>query len=107
MEVIHCRSFDTIYEALERAGWKKLRSAMHFFNMRNDVDRNEIALEKEMKSVEFDLALQTDGETFAVMKLPELIAMFEEFFLRASVLKTNPHIRSFWDRSMNSLSEKC
>ena len=51
-----------------------------------------------MKAVEFDLALQTDGETYAVMKLPELIAMFEEFFLRASVLRTNPHIRSFWDR---------
>lgn len=51
-----------------------------------------------MKAVEFDLALQSDGETLAVMKLPDLIAMFEEFFLRASVLKTNPHIRSFWDR---------
>ena len=24
--------------------------------------------------------------------------MFEEFFLRASVLKTNPHIRNFLDK---------
>jgi len=55
-------------------------------------------LEKEMKAVEFELQLQSDGETIIVMKLPDLIGMFEEFFLRASVLKTNPHIRSFWER---------
>lgn len=50
-----------------------------------------------MEAVEFDLALQSDGETLAVMKLPDLIAMFEEFFLRASVLRTNPHIKNFFD----------
>lgn len=55
-------------------------------------------LDKEMKAVEFDLSLQTDGETYAVMKLPDLISMFEEFFLRASVLKTNPHIANFFDK---------
>jgi hypothetical protein len=32
------------------------------------------------------------------MKLPDLIAMFEEFFLRASVLKTNPHIKNFFEK---------
>ena len=31
-------------------------------------------------------------------KLPELISMFEEFSLRVSVLKTNPHIRNFYDK---------
>jgi dynein heavy chain len=30
--------------------------------------------------------------------LPELIAQFEDYFLRISVLKTNPHIKSFVDK---------
>ena len=55
-------------------------------------------LDKEMRAVEFDFQLQTDGETIVITRLPDLITMFEEFFLRASVLKTNPHIRSFFER---------
>lgn len=55
-------------------------------------------LDKEMRAVEFEFQLQTDGETIVITRLPDLITMFEEFFLRASVLKTNPHIRSFFDR---------
>ena len=55
-------------------------------------------LDKEMRAVEVEFQLQADGETIVITRLPDLITMFEEFFLRASVLKTNPHIRSFFDR---------
>jgi dynein heavy chain len=33
-----------------------------------------------------------------VQKLPDLIAIFEELFLRVSVLKTNPFIRNFFEK---------
>lgn len=36
-----------------------------------------------------------------VTRLPELIIMFEEFFLRASVLKTNPNIRNFFEKLLD------
>lgn len=36
-----------------------------------------------------------------VTRLPELIIMFEEFFLRASVLKTNLYIRSFFEKLLD------
>lgn len=61
------------------------------------------ALEKEMKAVEFEFQVQvspsgdaTDPDVervVVVTRLPELIIMFEEFLLRASVLKTNQYIR--------------
>ena len=54
-------------------------------------------LDKEMKAVEFEFSVQSDGETVVVTRLPDLISMFEEFFLRVSVLKTNPHIRNFYE----------
>ena len=31
-------------------------------------------------------------------RLPELISLFEEYHLRAGVLKTNPHIRNFLEK---------
>ena len=50
-----------------------------------------------MRAVEFEFQIQSDGETVIITRLPDLISMFEEFVLRVSVLKTNPHITSFLD----------
>jgi len=33
-----------------------------------------------------------------ITNLPELISLFEEFFLRISVLKTNPNIKNFFEK---------
>ena len=51
-----------------------------------------------MRSVEFEFLIQSDGETVTITRLPDLISMFEEFFLRVSVLKTNPHIKNFYEK---------
>ena len=48
-----------------------------------------------MKAVEFTFAPLADSSTVSVAALPELIAIFEELQLKASVLRTNPHIRDF------------
>ena len=42
-----------------------------------------------------------ETEVIVVTRLPELVIMFEEFFLRASVLKTNPHIRNFYEKLLD------
>jgi len=55
-------------------------------------------LEQEVGAAEFEFQVQADGETLAVSRLPELTALFEEFYLRAGVLKTNPHIRNFLEK---------
>ena len=55
-------------------------------------------LDKEMRAVEFTFQVQADGETVVVLRLPDIIGMFEEFYLRASVLKTNPHIKNFFEK---------
>jgi hypothetical protein len=38
-------------------------------------------IDKEMIAVEFEFQLQFDSETIVIIKLPEVILMFEEFFL--------------------------
>ena len=68
-------------------------------------------LDKEMRAVEFEFQVQAppSGEgvdpdlerIVVVTRLPELIIMFEEFFLRASVLKTNPHIKNFYEKLLD------
>jgi dynein heavy chain len=55
-------------------------------------------LEEEMKSAEFEFEYTQDGATTIIAKLGDVIAMFEEFYLRVSVLKTNPNIRNFVDK---------
>jgi dynein heavy chain len=55
-------------------------------------------LDKEMRSAEFDFEFTQDGTTIIVKKLPELIVMFEEYFLRIGVLKTNPNVKNLIDR---------
>lgn len=51
-----------------------------------------------MQSAEFEFEYTQDGQTIIVTKLPEVVAMFEDFFLRVSVLKTNPNIKNFFDK---------
>jgi dynein heavy chain len=51
-----------------------------------------------MRSIEFEFEFTQDGQTIIVVKLPELIAIFDEFFLRVSVLKTNPNIKNFLEK---------
>jgi len=45
-----------------------------------------------MRSVEFEFEYSKDGSTIIITKLPELVVMFEELFLRISVLKNHPNI---------------
>jgi hypothetical protein len=74
------------------------------------VKTNLDKLDEEMKSVEFEfqnVASGTDNPEFdviMVMKLPDLVSQFEEFYLRASVTKSNPHIKNFIDR-LNELEK--
>lgn len=56
------------------------------------------SLDAEMMAVEFEFQLQADGETVALTRLPEVIAVFAEFALRVGALKTNPHIRNFLEK---------
>lgn len=55
-------------------------------------------LEKEIKGAEFVFEFLPDGATSIVIELPELIAQFEDYFLRIGVLKTNPNIKNFVDK---------
>ena len=45
-----------------------------------------------MRSVEFEFEFTKDGSTIIITKLPELVVMFEELYLRISVLKNHPNI---------------
>lgn len=62
------------------------------------------SLDKEMRAVEFDFQVSSspfgpaEFDTIVILRLPEVIAMFEEFYLRASVLKSNPHIKNFFEK---------
>ena len=62
------------------------------------------SLDKEMKAVEFLFQNSpspsgiSEFDTQVVAKLPEIIIQFEEFLLRAGVLKSNPHIKNFTDK---------
>lgn len=55
-------------------------------------------LEREIKGSEFEFEFLPDGVTSIIIHLPELISMFEDFYLRIGVLKTNPSIRNFVDK---------
>ena len=45
-----------------------------------------------MRSVEFEFEFTKDGSTIVITKLSELVVLFEELFLRISVLKNHPNI---------------
>ena len=51
-----------------------------------------------MKAVEFDFEMAPDGYTYLCKGIPDVSSRFEEFFLRVNVLKTNPHMKNFFDK---------
>lgn len=55
-------------------------------------------LDKEMKAVEFEFETAPDNETKLCKAIPDINTRFEEFHLRVNVLKTNPHMKNFFDR---------
>lgn len=55
-------------------------------------------MEKEIKTVEFEYYSVKNGEAIVIMKLQNKILLFEEFFMRIGVLKTNPHIKNFYEK---------
>lgn len=55
-------------------------------------------LDREMKHVEFEFELAPDGETRLCRQMQNVQSIFEEFNLRINVLRTNPHIKNFFDR---------
>ena len=57
-------------------------------------------LEREMKATEFDLTQFKDSETVIVLRLPELLAIFDEYTMRVSVLRTNPFVKNFFDKML-------
>lgn len=54
-----------------------------------------------MRTVEFEFEFAQDGSTIIVTKLTELVGMFEEYFLRISVLKSNPNIKNFYEKLLD------
>ena len=56
-----------------------------------DVSTSE-STEFLMDGEEFEFEFTKDGSTIIITKLPELVVMFEELFLRISVLKNHPNI---------------
>lgn len=55
-------------------------------------------LDKEMRAVEFYFDFSHDRSIKVIKFMEELIAQFEEFNLRVSVLKTNPHMKNFYEK---------
>ena len=62
------------------------------------------ALEREIKGTAFSLYPVKDGEAVIVLKIHELIYAFDEFQMRASILKTNPFVKNFYEK-MNELEK--
>ena len=51
-----------------------------------------------MKSVEFEFEMAPDNETKLFKNISDINTRFEEFQLRVNVLKTNPHMKNFYDK---------
>ena len=56
------------------------------------------SLEKDMKSVEFEFEMAPDGVTRLCKHIGDINYKFDEFFLRVNVLKTNPHMKNFYEK---------
>ena len=56
------------------------------------------SIDNEMRAIEFEFEFTKDGSTIIITKLPELVNMFEELFLRISVLKNHPNIAAEMNR---------
>lgn len=55
-------------------------------------------LDREVKAVEFEFEYAPDQVTQLCKAIPTIMSQFEEFYLRVNVLKTNPHMKNFFDR---------
>ena len=55
-------------------------------------------LDKEMKHVEFDFESAPDNETKLCRGIADINSLFEEFNLRVNVLRTNPHMKNFFEK---------
>lgn len=51
-----------------------------------------------MKHVEFEFETAPDNETKLCKAIPDINSFFEEFHLRVNVLKTNPHMKNFFEK---------
>lgn len=58
------------------------------------------SLEREMKATEFALTNFKDSDTLIVQRLPEVLAIFDEYTMRVSVLRTNPFVKNFYDKML-------
>lgn len=56
------------------------------------------SLEREIKCALFTLETLQDAVTQIIIGLPELICEFEDYLIRAGVLRSNPNIRNFIDK---------
>lgn len=55
-------------------------------------------LDKEMKHLEFEFETAPDNETKLCKGIPDINTQFEEFHLRVNVLRTNPHMKNFFEK---------
>lgn len=55
-------------------------------------------LDKEMKHVEFEFETAPNNETKLCKAIPDINSLFEEFHLRVNVLRTNPHMKNFFEK---------
>ena len=55
-------------------------------------------LDKEMRHVEFEFETAPDNETKLCKGIPDIGSLFEEFYLRVNVLRTNPHMKNFFEK---------
>ena len=55
-------------------------------------------LDKEMRHVEFEFETAPDNETKLCKAIPDINSLFEEFHLRVNVLRTNPHMKNFFEK---------
>ena len=51
-----------------------------------------------MRHVEFDFETAPDNETKLCKGIPDINSLFEEFSLRVNVLRTNPHMKNFFEK---------
>ena len=51
-----------------------------------------------MKHVEFEFETAPDNETKLCKAIPDINSLFEEFHLRVNVLRTNPHMKNFFEK---------
>ena len=51
-----------------------------------------------MKHVDFEFESAPDNETKLCKGIHDIESLFEEFHLRTNVLRTNPHMKNFYEK---------